>query len=195
VFDDKAVLITGGTGSFGKHFIRALLRRYRPGWWSIRATSSSSSRCSRLPQSRIRQLRFFLGDVRDPRACAAPRRHRHRRARGGAQAGAGGRVQPLRVHQDQRAGRAERDRGLLDTGVQRVVALSTDKAAAPINLYGATKLCSDKLFVAANNIKRHARPALFGGALRQRDGQPRLGDPVLRASGAEAACCRSPTRR
>ena len=67
----------------------------------------------------------------------------------------------------------------LDSGVQRVVALSTDKAAAPINLYGATKLCSDKLFVAANNIKRPARPPLQRRALRQRDGQPRLGDPVL----------------
>jgi FlaA1/EpsC-like NDP-sugar epimerase len=69
----------------------------------------------------------------------------------------------------------------LDTGVQRVVALSTDKAAAPINLYGATKLCSDKLFVAANNIRGSATCA-FGRALRQRDGQPRLGDPVLRAA-------------
>ena len=58
---------------------------------------------------------------------------------------------------------------------KRVVALSTDKAAAPINLYGATKLCSDKLFVAANNIKRQrATCASERGALRQRDGQPRL---------------------
>ena len=60
--------------------------------------------------------------------------------------------------------------------------LSTDKAAAPINLYGATKLCSDKLFVAANNIDRQPRSALQRGALRQCHGQPRIGHPVLPGS-------------
>jgi hypothetical protein len=64
-------------------------------------------------------------------------------------------------------------------GVKRVVALSTDKAAAPINLYGATKLCSDKLFTAANNIRGKRDIRFRRGALRQRHGQPRLGDPLL----------------
>ena len=81
----------------------------------------------------------------------------------------------------------------IDTGVSRVVALSTDKAAAPINLYGATKLVSDKLFVAANNFRGQARHPVLRRALRQRDGDAWLGDPVLPRACRRAGCCRSPT--
>ncbi len=99
-------------------------------------------------------IRYFLGDVRDL--------ERLRRAledvdvvvhAAASEAGPRSRIQSVRVHQDQRPRRAEPDRGLPGHRRAQRVALSTDKAAAPINLYGATKLCSDKLFIAANNIK------------------------------------------
>ena len=78
--------------------------------------------------------------------------------------------------------------------MKKVVALSTDKASSPINLYGATKLGADKLFVAANHYAAGARDPVLGGALRQRDGQPRLGHPVLPQAGRRRASrCRSPT--
>ncbi len=82
----------------------------------------------------------------------------------------------------------------IDRGVKRVVALSTDKASSPINLYGATKLASDKLFVAGNAYRRPPRHRVLGGALRQRHGLARLGHPVLHVDRAIRACCRSPTR-
>ena len=72
------------------------------------------------------------------------------------------------------------------TGVERVIALSTDKAAAPINLYGATKLASDKLFVAANNFRGKHDIRFSVGALRQRDGKPWLGRSVLPGHGRAA---------
>ncbi len=84
----------------------------------------------------------------------------------------------------------------LANDVEKVIALSTDKAANPINLYGATKLASDKLFVAANNIAGGHRHALRRRALRQRRRLARLGGAVLQqaASRAAATTCRSPTR-
>ena len=82
----------------------------------------------------------------------------------------------------------------IDTGVKRVVALSTDKASSPINLYGATKLTADKLFITGNHYAAAYDTRFCGGPLRQRDGQPRLGHPVLpRAWPTPASRCRSPT--
>ena len=99
------------------------------------------------------------------------------------------------MHQDQRPRRAERHRGLPRLrACKRVVALSTDKAAAPINLYGATKLCSDKLFVAANNIRGardiRFRVVRYGNVMGTRGSVI----PFFLESAARRACCRSPTR-
>ena len=153
----SGILITGGTGSFGKAFISETLRRF-PGiqrlviysrdelkQWEIR---------QQFPESQFPQLRFFLGDVRDS--------NRLRRALEGidtvVHAAALKQVpaaeyNPMEFINTNVLGAENLVQACLDTKVRRVVALSTDKAAAPINLYGATKLCSDKLFIAANNIK------------------------------------------
>ena len=157
-FDNRSrILITGGTGSFGKAFIARVLQRF-PDIPRIVVYSRDELKQWELqqlfPVAKYPQLRFFLGDVRD--------RDRLRRALEGidtvVHAAALKQVpaaeyNPIEFINTNVLGAENVVQACLDTGVNRVVALSTDKAAAPINLYGATKLCSDKLFVAANNIK------------------------------------------
>jgi len=151
------ILITGGTGSFGKAFIAETLRHY-PNIQRLVVYSRDELKQWELQQlyqeSQYPQLRFFLGDVRD--------RDRLRRALEGVEtvvhAAALKQVpaaeyNPMEFINTNVLGAENVVQACLDTSVKRVVALSTDKAAAPINLYGATKLCSDKLFIAANNIK------------------------------------------
>jgi UDP-N-acetylglucosamine 4,6-dehydratase len=157
-FDSSSrILITGGTGSFGKAFIAETLRRF-PHIERLAIYSRDELKQWELqqhyPDRVYPQLRFFIGDVRD--------RDRLRRALEGidtvVHAAALKQVpaaeyNPIEFINTNVLGAENVVQACLDTGVQRVVALSTDKAAAPINLYGATKLCSDKLFIAANNIK------------------------------------------
>jgi UDP-N-acetylglucosamine 4,6-dehydratase len=157
-FDSSSrILITGGTGSFGKAFIAETLRRH-PKIERLVVYSRDELKQWELqqnyPESRYPQLRFFLGDVRN--------QERLKRALEGVDtvvhAAALKQVpaaeyNPIEFINTNVLGAENVVQACLDTGVKRVVALSTDKAAAPINLYGATKLCSDKLFIAANNIK------------------------------------------
>jgi UDP-N-acetylglucosamine 4,6-dehydratase (inverting) len=151
------MLVTGGTGSFGRAFIARLLAEY-PGIRRIVVFSRDELKqfemAQQPPFAGERRLRFFLGDVRDP--------DRIRRALEGidtvVHAAAlkqipAAEYNPFEVIKTNVLGAQNVIEGCLDQGVKRVVALSTDKAAAPINLYGATKLCSDKLFVACNNFK------------------------------------------
>ena len=151
------ILLTGGTGSFGKAFIAATLQRF-PDLKRLVVYSRDELKQWELqqlfPADEFPQLRFFLGDVRDG--------ERLRRALEGCDtvvhAAALKQVpaaeyNPMEFVKTNVLGAENLIQACLDTQVQRVVALSTDKAAAPINLYGATKLCSDKLFIAANNIK------------------------------------------
>lgn len=151
------LLITGGTGSFGKAFIAKVLSDY-PDIRRIVVYSRDELKQWELQQhyspDQYPQLRFFLGDVRD--------QSRLRRALEGVDtvvhAAALKQVpaaeyNPMEFVKTNVLGAENLIQACLDTSVRRVVALSTDKAAAPINLYGATKLCSDKLFIAANNIK------------------------------------------
>jgi len=153
----SSILITGGTGSFGKFFISETLRRY-PDIQRLVIYSRDELKQWELqqlyPTAKFPQIRFFLGDVRD--------RNRLRRALEGidtvVHAAALKQVpaaeyNPIEFINTNVLGAENVVQACLDNGVKRVVALSTDKAAAPINLYGATKLCSDKLFIAANNIK------------------------------------------
>lgn len=157
MLNNKSVLVTGGTGSFGKAFIRTVLERY-PEVKRLVVYSRDELKQFEMqqvfPPSEHRALRYFLGDVRD--------QARLRRAMEGidvvVHAAALKQVpaaeyNPFECIQTNVMGAQNVIEACLDSGVSRVVALSTDKAAAPINLYGATKLCSDKLFVAANNIK------------------------------------------
>ncbi|MGB3740351.1 MAG: UDP-N-acetylglucosamine 4,6-dehydratase (inverting) [Pontixanthobacter sp.] len=153
---DKSILITGGTGSFGKAFIRRVLTKY-PDVKRIVVFSRDELKQFEMQQTlstqEYPQLRYFLGDVRDA--------DRLRRALEGIDvvihAAALKQVpaaeyNPFECIKTNVLGAQNLIEGCLDTKVSRVVALSTDKAAAPINLYGATKLCSDKLFTSLNNI-------------------------------------------
>lgn len=152
----KSVLVTGGTGSFGNAFVTQLLKDC-PSVERIVIYSRDELKqyemAHRPPFAGEKRLRFFIGDVRD--------RDRFQRALKGIDtvihAAALKQVptaeyNPFECIRTNVLGAQNVIEACLTSGVRRVVALSTDKAAAPINLYGATKLCSDKLFIAANNI-------------------------------------------
>jgi UDP-N-acetylglucosamine 4,6-dehydratase (inverting) len=157
MLNDKSILITGGTGSFGKAFVRTVLQRFP----SVRRlVIFSRDELKQFEMSQIFSkrdypaLRYFIGDIRDEA--------RLRRALEGidivVHAAALKQVpaaeyNPFEYIKTNVLGAHNLIEASLDSGIQNLVALSTDKAAAPINLYGATKLCSDKLFVAANNIR------------------------------------------
>lgn len=152
MFDNKSILITGGTGSFGKLYVKTLLARYNPKKIIIFSRDE-------LKQFEMQQIfnepcmRYFIGDVRDG--------NRLRRAMRGVDyvihAAALKQVpaaeyNPMECIKTNIYGAENVIEAALDNNVEKVIALSTDKAASPVNLYGATKLASDKLFVAANNI-------------------------------------------
>jgi UDP-N-acetylglucosamine 4,6-dehydratase (inverting) len=154
---DKSILITGGTGSLGKALTRHILTNY-PSVKRLVIFSRDEQKQFEMeqefPNSKFPQVRFFIGDVRD--------QERLERAFTGIDyvihAAAMKHVHIAEYNPDEcvktNVGGAENViKAALKTDVSNVVALSTDKACAPINLYGATKLTSDKLFVAANNIK------------------------------------------
>lgn len=157
MLNGKSILITGGTGSFGKAFVKTVLERYPDVARLViysRDELKQFEMAQKFPQSKYAALRYFIGDVRDE--------PRLRRALEGidivVHAAALKQVpaaeyNPFECIKTNVLGAQNLIEACLDSKVQRLVALSTDKAAAPINLYGATKLCSDKLFVAANNIQ------------------------------------------
>lgn len=157
MLDNKAILITGGTGSFGKAAVRSIFALY-PNVRRIVVYSRDELKQYEMaldyPAADYPAIRFFIGDIRD--------QDRLRRALEGIDivihAAALKQVpaaeyNPFECIKTNVIGAQNLIEACFDSGVTRVVALSTDKAAAPINLYGATKLCSDKLFVAANRIK------------------------------------------
>ena len=154
---NSRLLITGGTGSFGKAFISRVLNQF-PDIQRVvvyRRDELKQWELQQLfPESKYPQLRFFLGDVRDQerlrRALERIDTVVHAAALKQVPAAE---YNPMEFVKTNVLGAENVIQACLDTAVERVVALSTDKAAAPINLYGATKLCSDKLFIAANNIK------------------------------------------
>lgn len=157
MLNQRSVLITGGTGSFGKAFARTLLSRY-PDLKRLVIFSRDELKQFEMGQEfdpkQYPALRYFIGDIRDG--------DRLRRALEGIDtvihAAALKQVpaaeyNPFECIKTNILGAQNLIEACLDSSVRDVVALSTDKAAAPINLYGATKLCSDKLFTAANNIR------------------------------------------
>jgi UDP-N-acetylglucosamine 4,6-dehydratase/5-epimerase len=153
---DKSILITGGTGSFGRAFVAAVLARH-PDIRRLVVYSRDELKQFEMqqvfPERRYKGMRYFIGDVRDEA--------RLQRAMEGidvvVHAAALKQVpaaeyNPFECIKTNVLGAQNVIEACLSNGVSSVVALSTDKAAAPVNLYGATKLCSDKLFIAANNI-------------------------------------------
>jgi UDP-N-acetylglucosamine 4,6-dehydratase (inverting) len=155
----KKILITGGTGSFGKKFVETLFHTCsdieRVVVYS-RDELKQFEMAQHYPQSNYPNLRFFIGDVRD-----GARLHLAMEGIDTVVHAAAlkqvptAEYNPFECIKTNVIGAQNVIEAAMATGVKNVVALSTDKAAAPINLYGATKLCSDKLFIAANNIRGH----------------------------------------
>jgi len=150
--DDKVVLVTGGTGSFGRQFTRSALERSRV--QKIIVFSRDELKQFEMQQEFLDEprIRFFIGDVRDKerlyRAFEGVNFVVHAAALKQVPAAE---YNPMEAIKTNILGAANVIDAAIDRKVDRVVALSTDKAASPSNLYGATKLCSDKLFVAGNN--------------------------------------------
>jgi UDP-N-acetylglucosamine 4,6-dehydratase len=152
MFNNKTVLITGGTGSFGKMFVKILLQSYKP----KRLIVYSRDELKQYEMAQIyndKCMRYFIGDVRDidrlSEAMLDVDIVIHAAALKHVPVAEYNPMECIKTNID---GAQNIIKSSLDTGVQKVIALSTDKAANPINLYGATKLASDKLFVAANNM-------------------------------------------
>ena len=155
--NNKSILITGGTGSFGKMFTKLIMERF-PSVKKLVIFSRDEQKHFQMAQEFSEkehpQIRYFIGDVRDKSRLlrafegidivihAAAMKHVHLAE-----------YNPMECVKTNINGAENVIDAALECGVKNVVALSTDKAAAPINLYGATKLASDKLFVAANNVK------------------------------------------
>lgn len=157
MLNDKRVLITGGTGSFGKFFTKIVLEKYPRVQRLVifsRDELKQFEMAQSFPPDKYPQIRFFLGDIRD--------KDRLRRAlqdidvvihAAALKQVPAAEYNPFECIKTNVLGAQNLIEACFDTEVKQVVALSTDKAAGPINLYGATKLCSDKLFVAANNMR------------------------------------------
>lgn len=157
MLNGKSVLITGGTGSFGKMFTKLILKKY-PDVKRLVILSRDEQKHYQMeleyPERVYPSLRYFIGDVREESRLvsafegvdvvihAAAMKHVHLAE-----------YNPMECVKTNILGAENVIRAAIKSGVKKVVALSTDKAAAPINLYGATKLASDKLFIAANNIR------------------------------------------
>ena len=155
MLDGRSILVTGGTGSFGRAFVQDVLERFEPKRLVVfsRDEQKQHVMAQELPPERHPCLRYFIGDVRD--------RGRLELAMAGiddvVHAAAMKHVpiaeyNPFECIRTNVAGAENVIHAAIATGVSRVIALSTDKAANPINLYGATKLASDKCFLAANHL-------------------------------------------
>ncbi len=153
IFDNKDILITGGTGSFGRKCTRMILDNFKPNRLIILSRDELKQYEMEQEFKSHPSLRFFLGDVRDKdrltRAFDGIDYVIHAAALKQVPAAEYNPTECIKTNID---GGANVIRACLDNNVKKVIALSTDKAANPANLYGATKLASDKLFIAANNM-------------------------------------------
>tara|TARA_B100000886_G_C20424856_1_gene493402 strand:+ start:1080 stop:2099 length:1020 start_codon:yes stop_codon:yes gene_type:complete len=154
---NSKILITGGTGSFGKAFLSTILKRF-PDISRVVIFSRDELKQSELqqkfPLEKYPQLRFFLGDIRDKDRLKSALEKIDIVIHAAALKQVNtAEYNPIEFIKTNILGSENIVQACIERNVKKIIALSTDKAAAPINLYGATKLCADKLFVAANNIK------------------------------------------
>jgi len=153
MFDNESILITGGTGSFGQMFVKTLLEKYSPK--RVIVYSRDELKQSEMKSNPLFQnpaLRFFLGDVRDrERLYLAMRDVDYVVHAAALKQVPAAEYNPHEFIKTNVNGATNVVEASLRAGVKKVVALSTDKAVNPVNLYGATKLCSDKVFIAANS--------------------------------------------
>jgi len=152
MFSNKSILITGGTGSFGKQYVETILKRFKPK--KIIIYSRDELKQFEMQQKfNAPEMRYFIGDVRDAERLSQAMRGAdyviHAAALKQVPAAE---YNPMECVKTNIHGAQNVIKAAIENEVEKVIALSTDKAANPINLYGATKLVSDKLFVAANNI-------------------------------------------
>ena len=154
---NKSILITGGTGSFGKAFIKHILKKkykFKRIIIFSRDELKQYEMEKELSTKKYPSLRYFIGDIRDKERLKLAFKEVdiiiHAAALKQVPAAE---YNPTEYIQTNIVGAKNIIETALESNVQKIIALSTDKAASPVNLYGATKLCSDKLFVAANNFK------------------------------------------
>ena len=156
MFNNKSILITGGTGSFGNEFVSSLIKNYKKIKRLIifsRDELKQQEMSKRFSERKYKFIRYFLGDIRDKnRLMSALNKVDFVVHAAALKQVPKAEYNPFEYIKTNILGAQNLIEGCLEKKITKVVALSTDKAAAPINLYGATKLCSDKLFIAANNI-------------------------------------------
>ena len=158
MIEGKNILVTGGTGSFGKAFIKELINkpaRERPSRIVVFSRDELKQWDMRqeYPHKKYPELRFFLGDVRDKdRLTLALQDIDYVVHSAALKQVPAAEYNPMECIKTNVIGSENVIQAAMQTNVQKVVALSTDKASSPINIYGASKLCADKLFIAANNI-------------------------------------------
>ena len=151
IFKNKNILVTGGTGSFGRKFIEIAIKRYNPKRLIIFSRDEMKQYEMRNSLN-DKRLRYFIGDIRDP-----DRLHRAFCGVDVVVHAAALKIVPTAEYNPFEAvntniiGAENVINVAIDNGIKKVIALSTDKAANPVNLYGATKLCAEKMFIAANN--------------------------------------------
>jgi UDP-N-acetylglucosamine 4,6-dehydratase/5-epimerase len=168
MFKDKTILVTGGTGSFGRRFIRMTLEKYNPKKIIVYSRDEMKQYEMSIQMGDEPRIRYLIGDVRDKdrlkRACQDVDYIVHAAA---LKIVPSGEYNPFEFVKTNVMGAMNVIDCAIDSGVNRVIALSTDKASNPINLYGATKLCSDKLFISGN---------YYAGARRTRFAVVRYGN-------------------
>lgn len=155
MLNNSTVLITGGTGSFGRHFVKYVLERYQPKRLIIysRDEAKQADMEREFPPDRFECMRFFIGDVRDlPRLEIAMHEADYVIHAAALKHVPVAEYNPFECIHTNVLGAENIVRAAMRSKVRRIVALSTDKACSPVNLYGASKLASDKIFVAANNM-------------------------------------------
>ena len=156
MINNKIILITGGTGSFGKKFVDICLKKYSPKKIIIysRDELKQFDMSNSYSEAQKKKLRFFIGDVRDlERLKLAMQNVDYVIHAAALKQVPTAEYNPFEVVKTNIIGGQNVIDAAIFMKVKKVIALSTDKAAAPVNLYGATKLTSDKLFIAANNFK------------------------------------------
>lgn len=162
IFHGKSILVTGGTGSFGKAFVRAMLKYGKPrrlAVFSRDELKQSEMSADFAPLDTQSALRYFIGDVRDEHRLAMAFRGVDYVVHAAAlKQVPTAEYNPFECIHTNVLGAENIVRASLAAGVTGVIALSTDKAASPINLYGASKLASDKIFVAANHLSGQGGP-------------------------------------
>lgn len=161
LFNNKSILITGGTGSFGNAFVEFLLKNFKPKRVIVysRDELKQSIMSKKFHIEKYKCMRFFIGDVRDVDRLTMAMRNVdfvvHAAALKQVDASE---YNPIECVKTNVGGAENVVRASINAGVSKIIALSTDKASDPINLYGSTKLTSDKIFVASNNITGSNKP-------------------------------------